>query len=96
MHWQGWRQGEKQGAQGGDRESPLVAATKLGAGGQLSSVCIWGILFNFLCLFILLRRVCTKWPHPEFCAWGFAYFICPLVRKDLWKLTTQGSFATEN
>lgn len=82
-HWQGWG---KAGHRGREQGEPLEAVMKRragGVGGQLSSVCIWEVLSNFLCLFILLRRVPTKWPHPDLCAWGFAYFLCPLAPERL-------------
>lgn len=82
--WEGWRMwggrsavgtgrgGEKQGTGGGSSDD---------AGGWRSAQLsvIWEVLFHFLCFFILLRRVPTQWPHPEICAWGFAYFLCPLA-----------------
>lgn len=75
-HWQRPGQGVKQRAVGDGRASPPVTMMKL-AVAQLSVNL--ETLFNFLCFFIFLRRVCTRWPHPEFCAWGSSYFICPLV-----------------
>lgn len=63
MLWQGQGWGRSRvriSMDGRSRGSPLAAVITLGAGSQLSSES-GGNLFNFLCSFILLRRICTRW-----------------------------------